>query len=223
MERCSHDVIIIGCGAAGLRAAIAAAERGSTSASFQRPAMASGSSTVMSRGHFAGARPGWTPEQHRESTLRAGKGLNDGELADTLIRDAPGRLDEMVRSGPPGRDREGPVVRVGPPSRLWGKEIVRCLLEWAADMGVRFRSGLTAARIRFSEGAAGVLCFARRQRRVGPVYLPGPGPGDRRRGGPVPAPRQPPAHARRRVCPGPGSGGRSAGHGILPVSPHLDG
>ena len=70
MERFSHDVIVIGCGAAGLRAAIAAAEAGLDVCVLSKAGRGLGTSTLMSRGHFAGARTGWTPEQHREATLR---------------------------------------------------------------------------------------------------------------------------------------------------------
>ena len=115
----------------------------------------------MSRGHFAGARSGWTLEQHREATLRAGKGLNDGGLSDALIREAPGRLDEMVRWGLQGVVEKGQLYVLGPPP-VWGREIIRCLWERAAGAGVRFRCGLTAAQIRVMEGAAGVLCFSPR-------------------------------------------------------------
>ena len=161
MERFSHDVIVIGCGAAGLRAAIAASEAGLDVCAFSKAGCGLGTSTVMSRGHFAGARTGWTPEQHRESTLRTGKGLNDGTLAETLIRDAPERLDELVRWGLRAVTKKGQLFALGPPP-VWGREIVRCLMERAAGAGVRFRSGLTAARIRFREGTARILCFSAR-------------------------------------------------------------
>ena len=159
MERFFNDVIIIGCGAAGLRAAIAAAEEGQNVCVLSKASHGLGTCTVMSRGHFAGARTGWTPEQHRESTLRAGKGLNLNELVDTLIQDAPERLDEIIRWGLQGVIKNGQLYAMGPPP-VWGREIVRCLYEKAARVGVQFRSGLTMARIWVLEGAVGVLCYA---------------------------------------------------------------
>lgn len=159
MERFSNDVVIIGCGAAGLRAAIAAAEEGRNVCVLSKAGHGLGTCTIMSRGHFAGTRTGWTSEQHRESTLRAGKSLNQGELVDALIRDAPERLDEMIRWGLQGVLKNGQLYAMGPPP-VWGREIVRCLFERAAGLGVQFRSGLTMAGIGVVEGAAGVLCYA---------------------------------------------------------------
>ena len=159
MERFSSDVIIIGCGAAGLRAAIGAAEGGQSVCVLSKASHGLGTCTVMSRGHFAGARTGWTAEQHRESTLRAGKGLNRNELVDTLIQDAPERLDEIIRWGLQGVFKSGQLYAMGPPP-VWGREIVRCLFEKAASVGVQFRSGLTMARIGVREGAVEVLCYA---------------------------------------------------------------
>jgi aspartate oxidase len=113
----------------------------------------------MSRGHFAGTRTGWTPEKHLEATLKAGRGLNQPELVDALIQDAPDRLEEMVRWGLSAVTEKGQLYALGPPP-VWGKEIVRCLLAIAKGAGVQFRSGLTVAGIRIADGAAGVLSYA---------------------------------------------------------------
>jgi succinate dehydrogenase/fumarate reductase flavoprotein subunit len=158
-EHLSHDVIVIGCGAAGLRAAIEAAQGGLDVCVLSKTGRGLGTSTVMSRGHFAGERTGWTREQHRESTLRAGKGLNLIESVDGLIQDAPESLEEMVRWGLRAVPEKGQLYAMGPPP-VWGREIIRCLLDRARGAGVRFRSGLTAAAVRMVEGAARVLCFA---------------------------------------------------------------
>lgn len=157
MERFDHDVLIIGCGAAGLRAAIAVAEKGQHVCVLSKTGHGLGTSTVMSRGHFAGAR--WTPEEHAASTLRAGRSINPRELVDTLVRDAPERLEEMIRWGLKGVIKNGQLYAMGPPP-VWGKEIVRCLYGRAVAAGVQFRSGLTVARVRVAEGASGVLCYA---------------------------------------------------------------
>lgn len=159
MEQNSFDIIVIGCGAAGLRAAIAAAEEGLNVCVLSKASHGLGTCTIMSRGHFAGAYEGGTREEHREATLRSGKGLNQTELVDALIQDAPERLAEMIRWGLQGVIEKGQLYALGPPP-VWGKEIVRCLLDRAERSGVQFWSGLTAARIRAEEGAAGVLSYA---------------------------------------------------------------
>jgi len=158
MEIFYNDLIIIGCGAAGLRAAIAAAEEGQNVCVLAKASQGLGTCTVMSRGHFAGARTGWTSEQHRQSTLRAGKSLNQNELVDTLIQDAPDRLDEILQWGLQGIVKNGQLYAMGPPP-VWGKEVVRCLFAKAAGAGVHFRSGLTVAGIHILEGSVGILSY----------------------------------------------------------------
>ena len=159
MEHISYDVMVIGCGAAGLRAAIAAAERDCTVGVISKASRGLGTSTVMSRGHFAGALEGSTPGEHRLSTLRAGKGLNETHLVDALVEDAPGRLEEMVKWGMPSAMEKGQLYTIGPPP-VWGKEIVRCLCRVAETRGVRFNSGLTVAGMRILDGTVGVLAYA---------------------------------------------------------------
>ncbi len=158
-EHLSHDVIVIGCGAAGLRAAIEAAGEGLDVCVLSKTGRGLGTSTVMSRGHFAGESTGWTRQQHRESTLRAGKGLNLIESVDALIQDAPECLEEMVRWGLRAVAKGGQLFALGPPP-VWGREVIRCLLERAMGAGVRFRSGLSVAAVRMVEGTARVLCYA---------------------------------------------------------------
>lgn len=164
MEQFSYDVIIIGCGTAGLRAAIAAAEEGLKVCVLSKVSHGMGTCTVMSRGHFAGTRGGWTSEGHRESTLKTGKGLNQLELVEALIQDAPQRLEEMVRWGLSAVTEKGQLYTMGPPP-VWGKEIVRCLLATAERVGVQFQSGLTVAKIRVVDGTAEVLAYATQEGR----------------------------------------------------------
>ena len=160
MEQFIYNVIIVGCGAAGLRAAIEVAENGQSVCVLSKAGHGLGTSTVMSRGHFAGAQ--WTPEQHYESTLRAGRSINPKELVNTLIQDAPERLEEIVRWGLKGIVKNGQLYAMGPPP-VWGREIIRCLYERAAAAGVQFRSGLTMAGIRIADGAPAVLCYDARK------------------------------------------------------------
>ena len=158
MEQNSFDVIVIGCGTAGLRAGIAAAKEGSEVCVLSKASQGLGTCTVMSRGHFAGAREGWTQDEHREATLRAGKDLNQPDLVDALVEDAPERLSELIRWGLHGVVEKGQLYAQGPPP-VWGKEIIRCLFAKALRSGVRFRSGIMVTSIRVEEGAAGVLSY----------------------------------------------------------------
>jgi fumarate reductase (CoM/CoB) subunit A len=157
METIPYDVIIVGCGAAGLRASIAAAQEGQNVCVLSKASHGLGTCTIMSRGHFAGAR--WTPEKHRESTLRGGRSLNERELVDVLVDEAPERLEELIRWGLQGVIKNGQLYAIGP-APAWGREIIRCLYEKALASGVQFRSGFTVAEIRVMNGGPGILCYS---------------------------------------------------------------
>jgi aspartate oxidase len=80
-------------------------------------------------------------------------------MMEALVQDAPLRLEELVRWGLKGVMEKGQLYAMGPPP-VWGREIIRCLRDRAAGVGVRFLSGLTVAWIGAGERGAGCLCFS---------------------------------------------------------------
>ena len=79
-----HDVLIIGAGGAGLRAAIAAAERG-LSVGVVSKSLLGKAHTVMAEGGIAAAVGNVDPEDgwrtHFMDTLKSGKFLNNWRMA----------------------------------------------------------------------------------------------------------------------------------------------
>ncbi|MCH7813597.1 MAG: FAD-binding protein, partial [Planctomycetes bacterium] len=132
------DVLVVGTGVAGARAAIEAAQHGEVIAVAK--AAADDSSTRMAQGGIAAAMgPEDSPERHRDDTLRVGCGLGSPAAVERLVRDGPGRIDELVRwgavfdqvGGAPARTREGghSVFRIlHADGDRTGKEIARALL-----------------------------------------------------------------------------------------------
>ena len=98
MESLSCDILIIGSGAAGLRAAIAAREEGCDTCVVCKGSPGKGTSTFLSGGVFAGTREGDLPQVHREQTLQAGRGINDPNLVEVLVSRRP--LRDCVRWSP---------------------------------------------------------------------------------------------------------------------------
>jgi fumarate reductase (CoM/CoB) subunit A len=156
LERLECDVLVIGSGAAGLRSAISAAQRGCRVLVVSKGAPGMATSTILSGGAFRGAEEGGDPEEHREITLQAGRGINDARLLDVLVREGPGRLQELVAWGIRGLVRGGFLFANGR-APVWGEEIVRCLLERARAMGVQFLGSIAVQRIIPGRGAWGVL------------------------------------------------------------------
>jgi succinate dehydrogenase/fumarate reductase flavoprotein subunit len=159
MDLFSCDVLIIGSGAAGLRAAIAAAAAGSDVLVISKSPPGMGTSTIMSRGVFAGADDDGGPEVHRQSTLQAGRGINQVELVDALVNDAPERLRELVKWGVPSMSRNGFMFTFGRPP-AWARDVLQCLFNQARGLGVQFKGGLVVDRISFEANACTALAYS---------------------------------------------------------------
>jgi succinate dehydrogenase/fumarate reductase flavoprotein subunit len=92
------DVLIIGSGAAGMYAAIAAARSGSRVLVVDRSLIGRGGATVMAQMTVAVALGEEAPDHwqhHLADTLKAGRGLCQPELSQLLCEDAPECIREM--------------------------------------------------------------------------------------------------------------------------------
>jgi succinate dehydrogenase / fumarate reductase flavoprotein subunit len=97
-----HDVLIIGAGGAGLRAAIAAAEKG-LSVGIVSKSLLGKAHTVMAEGGIAAAVGNVDPDdswrQHFIDTLKSGKFLNNWRMAEIFTSEAPERVIELEQWG----------------------------------------------------------------------------------------------------------------------------
>lgn len=146
MEKQNPEILIIGCGAAGLRAAIEARESGLEVLVVSKHPAGKGTSTLLSGGAFSGFPKDFTREVHRARTTAAGRGLNQADLLDAFITDAPNRLQELVDWGLPSETYQGTLVTDGNAPAL-GQGILTCLYERAKGLGVTFLSGQVVWRI----------------------------------------------------------------------------
>ena len=167
MERLSCDVLVIGTGAAGLRAAAAAGRRGLKVCVLSKGKPGKASCTGFSGGVMAGTPEGSSSETHFERTLMAGRGLNDVELVSVLVEEAPLRLRELMEWGMKGVFQEGYLYALGRPP-VWGEEIIRCLLRMNMALGTEFLGEMAVCDMTICEGAAAVAaCGAKRGRFLG--------------------------------------------------------
>ena len=96
-----HDVLVIGAGGAGLRAAIEAA--GDCSVGLVCKSLLGKAHTVMAEGGVAAAmanvdeRDGW--ETHFADTMRGGQYLNNPTMAELHAKEAPARGHELEEWG----------------------------------------------------------------------------------------------------------------------------
>jgi succinate dehydrogenase / fumarate reductase flavoprotein subunit len=101
-ETHEHDVIVIGAGGAGLRAAIEAAAQG-VSVGLICKSLLGKAHTVMAEGGVAAALGNVWPEDnwqvHFRDTMRGGKMLNNWRMAQLHAQESPDRVLELERWG----------------------------------------------------------------------------------------------------------------------------
>ena len=97
-----HDVLIIGAGGAGMRAAVAATERG-LSVGIVSKSLLGKAHTVMAEGGIAASVGNVDPDdswrQHFIDTMKSGKFLNNWQMVELFTKEAPDRVYELEQWG----------------------------------------------------------------------------------------------------------------------------
>jgi len=149
-ETHDYDVIIIGAGGAGLRAAIEAKSRGLRTALVCKSLLGK-AHTVMAEGGVAAAMGNISPEDnwkvHFRDTMRGGKMLNNWRMAELHAQEAPDRVQELeawgalfdrtkdgrIRQRDFGGHRYARLAHVGDRT---GLELIRTLQQRAVSMDI---------------------------------------------------------------------------------------
>src|SRR3954462_11169936 len=149
-ETHEHDVLVIGAGGAGLRAAIEASAQGADTALICKSLLGK-AHTVMAEGGIAAALGNVWPEDnwkvHFRDTMRGGKLLNNWRMAEIHAREAPERVLELEEWGalfdrtPDGlisqRDFGGHrYARLAHVGDRTGLEMIRTLQQRAVALGI---------------------------------------------------------------------------------------
>jgi len=119
MENTSHDVLVIGAGGAGLRAAIEAAAQGASVGLICKSLLGK-AHTVMAEGGMAAAmgnvddRDNW--RVHFADTMRGGQYLNNWRMAELHAKEAPRPCQGARGLGCALRSNPG---RSHPPAQFW--------------------------------------------------------------------------------------------------------
>ena len=120
------DVLVIGAGAAGMNAALAAAAGGARVLLVDRSLIGRGGATVMAQMTVAAALGEEEPDHwqnHLADTLKAGRGLCDGALAQLLCEEGPECIREMDARGVGWARKDGHISQVHAP----GHDRRRCV------------------------------------------------------------------------------------------------
>ena len=175
-----HDVLVIGAGGAGLRAAIEAAAAGVTVGLVCKSLLGK-AHTVMAEGGIAAAlanvddRDNW--QVHFADTMRGGQYVNNWRMAELHAREAPERVRELEAWGavfdrtPDGRilqrnfggHRYPRLAHVGDRT---GLELIRTLQDRAVHAGIDVHMECTVVSLLTDSGrVAGALAYDRERGR----------------------------------------------------------
>jgi succinate dehydrogenase / fumarate reductase flavoprotein subunit len=150
IERHAYDVLVIGAGGAGLRAAIGAHEAGARTAVVCKSLLGK-AHTVMAEGGIAAAMGNvWEEDNwqvHFRDTMRGGKMLNHWRMAQLHAQEAPDRVWELESWGALfDRTKEGKIsqrdfgghryARLAHVGDRTGLEMIRTLQQRAVSLGV---------------------------------------------------------------------------------------
>src|SRR3989454_6602481 len=160
-ETHEHDVIVIGAGGAGLRAAIEAAAQG-VSVGLVCKSLLGKAHTVMAEGGIAASLGNVWPEDnwqvHFRDTMRGGKMLNNLHMAQLHAQEAPERVLELERWGALfDRTKDGRILqrdfgghryaRLAHVGDRTGLEMIRTLQYHGIHQGIDVYMECTIARL----------------------------------------------------------------------------
>jgi succinate dehydrogenase / fumarate reductase flavoprotein subunit len=175
-----HDVLVIGAGGAGLRAAIAASAAG-VSVGLVCKSLLGKAHTVMAEGGVAAAlgnvddRDSW--QVHFADTMRGGQYLNNWRMAELHAREAPDRVRELEAWGALfDRTADGRILqrnfgghrypRLAHVGDRTGLEMIRTLQDHSIHQGIDMHMECTVIRLLTAEGrVAGAFGYDRERGR----------------------------------------------------------
>lgn len=153
------DVLVIGGGGAGMRAALAAREQGNEVLLVSKTPIGKANCTYLSGGMFSVPVGGVSKDNHLEKTIQTGKGINDPKLAQILSEEAEERVRELERFGLVGKwEKDGFYCLGKPPA--WGAPFAEALAKACQTQGVALLPWIMVCELLVQEGrAVGALGF----------------------------------------------------------------
>jgi len=175
-ETHEYDVVVVGAGGAGLRAAVEASAQGVKTALVCKSLLGK-AHTVMAEGGIAAAMGNVYPEDnwkvHFRDTMRGGKLLNNWRMAQIHAQESPDRVLELEEWGALfDRTKEGLILqrdfgghryaRLAHVGDRTGLELIRSLQDHGVHQGISFHMECTALELlKDGDRIAGVLAYWR--------------------------------------------------------------
>lgn len=165
-EAVETDVLIIGAGGAGLRAAIEAS-RYNVDVTIAGKEMLGKAHTVMAEGGYNAALGNADPrdnyESHFRDTIEGGAWLNDQDLAEILVKEAPDRIFDLEEFGavfdrtPDGKLAQRMFGKQSYPRTCYvsdytGHEMVSALVDEVRRRGIKFMQEIFVSKLLVNNG-----------------------------------------------------------------------
>ncbi len=176
IQTIEHDVVVVGAGGAGLRAAIECSAKGLSTGLISKSLLGK-AHTVMAEGGMAAAMGNVDPRDHWmihfRDTMRGGKFLNSWRMAELHAREAPERVRELEEWGAVfDRTKEGLInqrnfgghryPRLAHVGDRTGLELIRSLQDHGIHQGIHAHMECTAlALLKDGNRIAGLAAYWR--------------------------------------------------------------
>lgn len=173
LETARTDVLVLGSGAAGLRAAIEARMAGAAVLVASRSKIGRANNSAVSYGGIATSKPSSDlrdcPESHYEDTMEGGRWVNQPHLVKALTENVHGEVEFLAKAGVKFlKEKDGPLrffargghrfARRISTLHMLGSDLTKPLWEYARKLGIKGLPGVTASKIVVrDERFAGVL------------------------------------------------------------------
>ena len=171
-----HDVLIVGAGGAGLRAAVSATQRG-LSVGIVTKSLLGKAHTVMAEGGMAAALGNVDSDdswrQHFRDTMKSGKFINNWRMAEIHAKESPDRVYELEQWGalfnrtPEGKISQRPFGghtyrRLAHVGDRTGLELIRTMQEKALATDAKVYMETTVTKLLKNNGrVVGALAYTR--------------------------------------------------------------
>jgi succinate dehydrogenase/fumarate reductase flavoprotein subunit len=166
VRKIHSDVLVIGGGGAGLRAAIEAQERGVAVTVASKSRVGYGNNTYISKGTFAAAT-GWrdsrdNPDVHMRDSIISGRFINNQTLLEMVTQGAVDQVEFLQGCGVRFSKSEGKIMVTHTPGHTYprhirsqyrsGRDFMIPLRAYAEKIGVRFVDRVFISRLFTSNG-----------------------------------------------------------------------
>jgi succinate dehydrogenase/fumarate reductase flavoprotein subunit len=144
--RYTSDILVIGTGSAGLRAAIEAEAHGSKAILTCKAPAGYNNCTIVAGSGYLAAVGGMSIEEHMMLTFTTGKGVNDPNMVKVLAEEGAERVLELEDYGCKVNVHRG-IVHVGDENTVLGQGITLPMLRYVKERGVEVADHVIISRL----------------------------------------------------------------------------